>query len=106
MVLDLGLPDMTGFEVIEKLKDEQSLKDLPIIVYAGKELTREEETRFRRVSETIIVKDVKSPERLLDEAALFLHRVGMELPEPKRQMLQHVHQTDSRSSREESTHRR
>ena len=75
VILDLGLPDMTGFELIEQIKQQANLAKLPIIVYTGKELTREEETQLKRLSETIIVKDVRSPERLLDETALFLHRV-------------------------------
>ncbi|MBE9092749.1 HAMP domain-containing protein [Tychonema sp. LEGE 07203] len=95
IVLDLGLPDMTGFELIEQIKQEPSLKNLPIIIYTGKELTRAEETQLKRMAETIIVKDVRSPERLLDETALFLHRVQANLPEPKRQMLEQLYQTDS-----------
>ncbi|MGB3266393.1 MAG: HAMP domain-containing protein [Microcoleus sp.] len=95
IVLDLGLPDMTGFELIEQIKQEPSLKNLPIIVYTGKELTRAEETQLKRMAETIIVKDVRSPERLLDETALFLHRVQANLPQAKRQMLEQLYQTDS-----------
>ncbi len=95
IVLDLGLPDMTGFELIEQIKQEPSLKSLPIIIYTGKELTRTEETQLKRMAETIIIKDVRSPERLLDETALFLHRVQANLPEPKRQMLEQLYQTDS-----------
>jgi len=95
IVLDLGLPDMTGFELIEQIKQDAALKSLPIIIYTGKELTRAEETQLKRMAETIIVKDVRSPERLLDETALFLHRVQANLPEPKRQMLEQLYQTDS-----------
>jgi len=95
VVLDLGLPDMTGFELLEQLKQEVSLKHLPIIVYTGKELTRAEETELKRIAETIIIKDVRSPERLLDETALFLHRVQANLPQPKRQMLEQLHQLDT-----------
>ncbi len=95
IVLDLGLPDMTGFELIEQIKQEPNLKSLPIIIYTGKELTRTEETQLKRMAETIIIKDVRSPERLLDETALFLHRVQANLPEPKRQMLEQLYQTDS-----------
>jgi HAMP domain-containing protein/CheY-like chemotaxis protein/signal transduction histidine kinase len=95
IVLDLGLPDMTGFELIEQIKQDATLKSLPIIIYTGKELTRVEETQLKRMAETIIVKDVRSPERLLDETALFLHRVQANLPEPKRQMLEQLYQTDS-----------
>ena len=94
MVLDLGLPDMTGVELIQKIQDDEDLEQLPIIVYTGKELTEKEETELRRVTETIIVKDASSPERLLDETALFLHRVEKDLPEPKRKMIRQVHKHD------------
>lgn len=94
MVLDLRLPDISGFELLEKIEKELGIKHLPIIVYTGKELTKEEETRLRRVTETIIVKDVKSPERLLDETALFLHRVEAKMPEKKRKILEELHQKD------------
>lgn len=94
MVLDLGLPDMSGLELIERIKQQSSLLKLPIIVYTGKELTRQEDTQLRRLAETIIIKNVRSPERLLDETALFLHRIQADLPQPKRQMLEKLHQTD------------
>ncbi|ODH01702.1 hypothetical protein A4S05_27735 [Nostoc sp. KVJ20] len=94
MVLDLGLPDMSGFTLIEQIKLEPKLLKLPIIVYTGKELSRQEETQLRGLAETIIIKNVRSPERLLDETALFLHRVQANLPPPKRQMLEQLHQTD------------
>jgi CheY-like chemotaxis protein/signal transduction histidine kinase len=94
MVLDLGLPDMSGFELIEQIKQEPKLLKLPIIVYTGKELSRQEETQLRGLAETIIIKNVRSPERLLDETALFLHRVQANLPPPKRQMLEQLHQND------------
>ncbi|MEH2026478.1 response regulator [Nostoc sp.] len=94
MVLDLGLPDMSGFALIEQIKLEPRLLKLPIIVYTGKELSRQEETQLRGLAETIIIKNVRSPERLLDETALFLHRVQANLPTPKRQMLEQLHQTD------------
>ncbi len=80
VVLDLGLPDMNGFDLIEQIKQEPALARLPIIVYTGKDLTEAEATRLRRLAETIIIKDVRSPERLLDETALFLHRVQTNLP--------------------------
>ncbi|MEA5582565.1 response regulator [Nodularia harveyana UHCC-0300] len=94
MVLDLGLPDMSGLELIAKIKEKSSLLKLPIIVYTGKELTRKEDTQLRRLAETIIIKNVRSPERLLDETALFLHRVQANLPQQKRQMLEQLRQTD------------
>jgi CheY-like chemotaxis protein len=75
MVLDLKLPKMTGFTLLEKVKTDERFGTLPIIIYTGKELTRKDETRLKKYAQTIIVKDVSSPERLLDETALFLHRV-------------------------------
>jgi CheY-like chemotaxis protein/signal transduction histidine kinase/HAMP domain-containing protein len=94
IVLDLGLPDMTGFEFIERMKDDLEIRDIPIVVYTGRELTRKEETDLKRMAEAIIVKDVSSPERLLDETALFLHRVEGNLPVHKRQILEQLHQFD------------
>ncbi len=94
IVLDLGLPDMTGFQLIEQIKQDETLEKLPIIVYTGKELTRAEETELKRIADTIIIKDVRSPERLLDETALFLHRVQANLPPGQRQMLEKLHQKD------------
>jgi CheY-like chemotaxis protein len=95
VVLDLGLRDMSGFDFLEKVKSDPKKSDLPIIVYTGKELTQAEETKIRRYAETIIVKDVRSPERLLDETALFLHRVEAKLPEQKRKMLEQLHDADA-----------
>ncbi|MFW9262604.1 response regulator, partial [Nostoc sp. CALU 546] len=94
LVLDLGLPDMTGFELIEQIKLLPHGKTLPIIVYTGREISKTQETELRRIAETIIIKDVRSPERLLDETALFLHRVQANLPAPKRQILEQLHSQD------------
>jgi len=90
-VLDLRLPDMTGFELLDRIQAEPSLRSLPIIVFTGKDLTGEEETRLKQAAKTIVLKDVHSPERLLDETALFLHRVVTDLPQDKQQMLQRLH---------------
>ncbi|MFL5577015.1 MAG: HAMP domain-containing protein, partial [Gemmatimonadaceae bacterium] len=96
MVLDLGLRDMSGFELLEKVKSGAGVnRELPIIIYTGKALSPAEDTRLRKYAETIIVKDVKSPERLLDETALFLHRVEAKLPEQKRRMLEQLHNADA-----------
>jgi CheY-like chemotaxis protein len=94
MVLDLGLPDMTGFQLISRVKGETGLRKLPIIVYTGKQLTKREEAELRRMAESVVIKDAQSPERLLDETALFLHRVTERLPESKRRMLEQLHRTD------------
>ncbi|HET9464784.1 MAG TPA: response regulator, partial [Gemmatimonadales bacterium] len=94
MVLDLGLPDMTGFQLITRVKGEIGLRKLPTIVYTGKQLTKREEAELRRMAESVVIKDAQSPERLLDETALFLHRVTSRLPESKRRMLEHLHRTD------------
>ncbi|WP_375473897.1 HAMP domain-containing protein, partial [uncultured Nostoc sp.] len=94
LVLDLGLPDMTGFELIEQIKLLPNGKTLPVIVYTGREISKAQETELRRIAETIIIKDVRSPERLLDETALFLHRVQANLPAPKRQILEQLHSQD------------
>jgi CheY-like chemotaxis protein len=94
LVLDLGLADMSGFDLLERMKESPRLSHVPVIVYTGKDLTRKQETELRRLAETIIIKDVKSPDRLLDETALFLHRVERNLPDEKRRMLEQLHQRD------------
>jgi len=95
MVLDLKLPKMTGFDLLEKVKNDDRFRGLPVIVYTGKDLTRREETKLKRYAETIVVKDARSPERLLDETSLFLHRVEAKLPDEKRKMLEQLHNTDA-----------
>ncbi|MGH9310557.1 MAG: response regulator, partial [Vicinamibacterales bacterium] len=94
LVLDLGLQDMSGFDLLEKMKDDPRHAHVPVIVYTGKELSKTQETELRRLAETIIIKDVKSPDRLLDETALFLHRVESDLPAEKRKMLEQLHRHD------------
>ena len=85
---------MSGFDLLEKMKEDPRLAQIPVIVYTGKELSKKQETELRRFAETIIIKDVKSPDRLLDETALFLHRVESSLPAEKRKMLEQLHQHD------------
>ena len=87
MVLDLKLPKMQGFQLLEQVKTDPRFSNLPVIIYTGKQLTRTDETKLQRFAETIIVKDVRSPERLLDETSLFLHRVESRLPTEKRKLL-------------------
>jgi CheY-like chemotaxis protein len=80
--------------LLEKIQSEPSLRELPIVVFTGKELTSDEETHLRKIAKSIIIKDVQSPERLFDETALFLHRVITALPPDKQRMLERLHQTD------------
>jgi hypothetical protein len=94
MVVDLKLPEMGGFELLERLKGDERYSSIPVIVYTGKELTRREETKLKKFSDAIVVKDASSPERLLDETALFLHRVERKLPQEKRRMLEQLHSAD------------
>lgn len=91
MVLDLGLPDMTGFELLKKLGKEKDIKIPPVIIYTGKELTREENNELQQFTHSIIIKGVKSEERLLDETALFLHRVVSEMPDDQKKMITNLH---------------
>ncbi|WP_394777947.1 HAMP domain-containing protein [Undibacterium sp.] len=94
MVLDLTLPDLDGFELLEMISKDKKLRDLPVIIYTAKELTRKEVTKIRKVAKTIVVKDARSPERLLDETALFLHRSPANLPEIQRRMLEDMHASE------------
>jgi CheY-like chemotaxis protein/signal transduction histidine kinase/HAMP domain-containing protein len=93
-VLDLRLPDMSGFDVLEAIRDEAALRDLPVVVFTGKELTAEEDARLKMLARSVVVKGVESPDRLLDETALFLHRVVADLPEAKRTTLERLHGSD------------
>jgi CheY-like chemotaxis protein len=94
VVLDLRLPDMSGFDVLERMRDDGALAEVPVVVFTGKELSAEEDARLRTLARSVVVKGVESPERLLDETALFLHRVIEDLPPEKRAMLERLHQSD------------
>jgi CheY-like chemotaxis protein len=94
MVLDLRLPEMDGFELIERIQKDLGLLDLPIIIYTGKELSEKEDARLRMVADAIVVKEANSPERLLAETSLFLHRVESNLPETQRRMLEQLLRRD------------
>jgi CheY-like chemotaxis protein len=94
VVLDLRLPDMTGFEVLEQIRDDSNLRDLPVVVFTGRELSAEEDAQLHTMARSVVVKGVESPERLLDETALFLHRVVADLPTDKQQMLERLHSSD------------
>ena len=93
-VVDLKLSGMSGVELIHRIRQTAANATLPIIVYTVRELTSEEETELDKLSETIVIKDVKSPERLLDETALFLHRMRSKMPEIKRKMLNQAQNDD------------
>ncbi len=94
VVLDLRLPDMSGFEVLEEMRSDGLLSDVPVVVFTGRELSSEEDARLHTMARSIVVKGVESPERLLDETALFLHRVITDLPPAKQRMLERLNSSD------------
>jgi CheY-like chemotaxis protein len=94
VVLDLRLPDMSGFEVLEAMRSDDSLSEIPVVVFTGRELSPEEDARLHTMARSIVVKGVESPERLLDETSLFLHRVVTDLPAEKQQMIERLHRSD------------
>ncbi|HEY8605650.1 MAG TPA: response regulator [Noviherbaspirillum sp.] len=95
MVMDLMLPDGSGYDLLEQISQNGKYAFPPVIVYTGRELSRDEEQRLRRFSRSIIIKGARSPERLLDEVSLFLHRVESELPPDQRRMLMQARQRDA-----------
>jgi HAMP domain-containing protein/CheY-like chemotaxis protein/signal transduction histidine kinase len=94
IVLDLRLPDMTGFDLLERMQAEPRVRDVPVVVFTGKELAADEDRRLRRMAKSVVIKGVESPERLLDETALFLHRVIARLPESQQRMVRSLHASD------------
>ena len=94
MILDLNLPDMTGFVVLERMHQDDQILKCPVIVYTGRELSEEENHHLMRYADSVIVKGVKSPERLLDETALFLHQVIADLPAKKQQAIQKLYRQE------------
>jgi HAMP domain-containing protein/CheY-like chemotaxis protein/transposase-like protein len=94
VVLDLRLPDMSGFDVLTRIRDDARLADIPVVVFTGRELSTEEEAQLRAMARSVVVKGVESPERLLDETALFLHRFLADLPPEKRQMIERLHNSE------------
>lgn len=95
MVLDLSLPDASGFALLETISQDSAHSFPPVIVYTGRVLAREEEQRLRRYSKSIIIKGAKSPERLLDEVTLFLHQVVSELPDEQQKMIRKARHRDA-----------
>jgi len=94
IVLDLGLPDMSGFDLLEKLKVDPALHKIPVIVYTGRDLQKEETSRLSKLANTVVLKTANSQERLLDEVVLFLHRVENRLPKEKQNIIRKLHKTD------------
>ena len=94
-VLDLTLPDIDGFALLDAISEDEDMRRTPIVIYTARDLNRKEVARLRRVAKTIVIKDARSPERLLDETALFLHRSPATLPEFQRKMLEEVHAAQS-----------
>jgi CheY-like chemotaxis protein/signal transduction histidine kinase len=94
VVLDLHLPDISGFELLSRFQKDPTLRDVPIVVFTGRELSEAEEAQLRKMAKSIVLKGVQSPERLLDETAFFLHRVIHQLPPAKQRMLDRLHHTD------------
>jgi HAMP domain-containing protein/CheY-like chemotaxis protein/signal transduction histidine kinase len=94
VVLDLKLPDMSGFDLLSELQLEERLRNTPIVVFTGRELSAEQEQELRKKAKSIVLKGVRSPERLLDETALFLHRVIADLPATKQRMIETLHESD------------
>ncbi len=94
VVLDLRLPDMSGFEVLERMRADTVLAEIPVVVFTGRELSAEEDAQLHTMARSIVVKGVESPERLLNETALFLHRVITDLPPEKQHMLERLNSSD------------
>jgi CheY-like chemotaxis protein/signal transduction histidine kinase len=94
VVLDLRLPDMSGFEVLDRIRSDDHLANVPVVVFTGRELSAEEDAELHTMARSIVVKGVESPERLLDETSLFLHRIITELPVEKQRMLEKLNSSD------------
>jgi CheY-like chemotaxis protein len=93
-VVDLRLPDMSGFELLDRMQADRAFDALPVVVFTGKTLSDEEQARLRTVAKSVVLKDVQSPERLFDETALFLHRVVADLPPAKQRMIERLHRSN------------
>ncbi len=94
MIVDLNLPDMTGFELLETVKADAAMNKTPVVVYTGKDLNKEENARLMKLANSVVLKTVNSQERLLDETVLFLHKVESKLPKEKQNMIRKLHKTD------------
>jgi len=95
IILDLGLGDMSGFDLLTRIKENPEIAQIPVVIYTGKELDQEEEERLQQYADSIIIKGARSPERLLDETTLFLHRVEKNLPKKQQEILNTLHDRKS-----------
>jgi signal transduction histidine kinase/DNA-binding response OmpR family regulator/CHASE3 domain sensor protein len=95
MIMDLNLPDLSGYELLEQMAAQEGTAFPPVIVYTGRSLTHAEEQQLRRFSKSIIIKDARSPERLLDEVTLFLHQVEAQLPAEAQRLLRLARDRDA-----------
>src|SRR5215216_2724682 len=85
---------MSGFDVIDTMSKDDTLRDVPVVVYTAKDLSRQEITKLKRIGKTVVVKDARSPERLLNETSLFLHRPHASMPEQQRRMIDAIQEAD------------
>jgi PAS domain S-box-containing protein len=94
VILDLGLADMDGLELLKNLSKDPTVPLPPVVIYTARDLSREEETKLREFTNSIVVKDVRSEERLLDEVSLFLHRAVRDMPQVQQRIIRQLHSTD------------
>lgn len=94
IIIDIGLPDMSGIDLMEKIKANNDLENIPVIVYTGKDLNKDELTRLNKLANTVVLKTANSVERLLDETVLFLHRAEHNLPQEKQRIIRQLHRSD------------
>jgi CheY-like chemotaxis protein/nitrogen-specific signal transduction histidine kinase len=91
IVMGLDLPDKTGFDLVDEIREEAALREVPLIVHVTRELSKKEQTHLKRLTQTTVLKDVRSPERLLDESSLFLHRRVEGLAPEDRRSIEQLH---------------
>src|SRR5690606_33765019 len=96
VVLELRLPDMSGLDVLKEIGSDPRLADIPVVVFTGRELSADEDAPLPAMARSVVVKGVESPERLLDETALCLHRVVDDLPDNQRRMLERLRDSDEK----------
>ena len=94
VIVDLGLPDMSWFELLEKIRAHEKLNLIPIVVYTGKDLKKEDSIALSKLANTVVLKTADSHERLLDETTLFLHRIESKLPKEKQRIIRRLHKSD------------